>query len=673
MGKLVPFKLPPGVNLKDAPYASKGRWNGGNFYRFIAGFPEKLGGWAAIVQGSGSAAMYGATRGMLAWRDNNQNIRVGLGTSLKLYHFYNNILTDITPFRLIRTGSLTNPVSTTNASKTVTVAHTAHGLSTNDVVVLTAASAVGGITLAGNYLITVVDANTYTVPSAVAANATAGPGGGTVTYSYTRKGLSSPFSTTSGSAVVTVTDAGHGASNNDFTTFAGSTAVAGLTIAGEYQISNVTANTYTITALGNANATAIGGGSPTVQYDLSGGFQDSTAGQGWGVGTYGGGTYGTFQTASYILQCRTWSLAAYGQQLLANPYGGTIYYWDPTMGGRALPLYNAPTTCLGILVTQERFLIALGPNGSVMQIAWPDQNDDTAWTVTATNTANAGRNLQGGSILVGGVTLRAGVSVLWSNNTAFQHLYTGDDFIFDTRGITNGAGLIGPLAAVAFDNNAYWMSDADFWRSDGAYAEPLESDDVRDFVFKNINTVQAAKCVAGVSRAKREIWFFYPSAASAEIDSYVIYSVDQKCWSQGSLQRTSWIDRDLVGNPMAVDLAGNIYNHETGVDNNGAAMDSILTSAPTDIEDGDENMDILGIIPDFQRQTGNVALSLLTSNYPGDAQTAEGPYTSAVGAGRLDTRAAGKLAAFKLESNALGGDWRLGTPRLDVQPQGARR
>jgi hypothetical protein len=218
------------------------------------------------------------------------------------------------------------------------------------------------------------------------------------------------------------------------------------------------------------------------------------------------------------------------------------------------------------------------------------------------------------------------------------------------------------------------MSDRDFWSWNGS-TSPLPSDDIRDYVFTNINKLYFSKCFAGMNRAKNEVWFFYCSATSTEIDSYVIYHISQQCWSIGTMQRTCWTDADYFPLPITGDASGAMYFQEVGTDAAGQPLDVNLTFAPVDISSGNANVDVFGFIPDFERLSGNLNVTINTRYYPQDANQVSGPYvvTANDSAPRIDVRADGKMVGFELDSNVIGGDFRLGVPRVDFQPSGARR
>jgi hypothetical protein len=682
-----PMYMVPGVCKVDSNYSlgqpfnfiegryAKGRYAAGNYYRFTAGFPEKLGGWISFL----TTGLVGITRAVRPWLDYNSLVEVGIGTESHLYTYVNNTLTDITPKNLIKVGTLTGPFTTSNGQSTVAVADTGNKLVNGDWVYLNAAATVGGLTIDGYYIVSsVVQGTGYNINAGALATSNA-TGGGTTAYAYPRYNLTNPFATQIGLPTVTVTDANHDATTGDYVTFSGATAYEGLTISGQYQVTVLTANTYTITASGNATGTgAGGGGTVSVVHNISFETELLSVSIPYGSGSYGIGPYGYGFSAQSIGQMN-WSLCAYGNLLLACPIGGTIYMYDPSQGGVAFPVLNAPTGVQAMLVTPERFVVALGNSTSLQQISWADQSVITDWTSTAANTANSGRTLQGGSKMIGGIPVSPGVSLFWSDKCCFGLNYTGDSEVYNSPLLADNTGLLATNACVAEGGVAYWMSDKDFWTFNGT-VQSLPSDDIRDSVFSQVNTtainlLYRNKTCCGMNRSKREVWFFYVSQVATEIDSYVIYHIDQQCWSTGMLQRTAWVDSELFASPIAADAVGNIYSHESGVDANGSAMDSWVQTGPIDLSNGETSIDVMGFTPDFERLAGTVNLTVLTRYYPQDTDTDNGPY--AITAGDVDplvdVRADGRMVAALFTSNQIGGDWRLGLIRFDIKPAGARR
>lgn len=674
----------PGVCKVDSAYsnsikaayastgAAYGRFTDMLNSRFIAGRPEKLGGYAlnTIQQ------LTGVCRGEKDWRDYNQNLYCAFGTHEKLQVLSNGILIDITPFRAIITSTLTNPL-TTNATTTVEVTHTAHGLSTGDYVQLTAANVVDNVQVAGTYFITKVDANNYDITVPAAATGSSSSAGGVVSYVYYRVTISNPLTTVSGSNIVTVAQTNHGAQVGDFVTISNATAVNGITLSGEYVIQSTTTDTYTVIGPNVASGSGTGGGTPNFQYDISIGNINSGALMGYGLGGYSQGGYSQSTSSNFITPARTWCLDNYGQQLLASPYAGTIYVWDPSTyasnNGRAYPLYGAPATVLAMFITPERFVMALGTTGNYLVVQWPDQSDYTNWVPSTTNTADI-RTLQIGSYIVGGVAARDGTSLVLTNNCCYAFNYSGDQYIYDSTSVGRNSGLIGPLAIGALGGAAYWMGPNEFWTWNGGI-QPLPSDDIRDYVYGNINKQQLAKCFAVTTTAKKEVTFYYCSAGSIEIDRNVTFHIDQGCWSINIKSRTSQVDALIFPYPISADFNGNIWNEEFGNDANGAAMDAYVTFNPTDIMKGGKNIDLTGFKPDFERQSGDLLLTVLTSTYPDDPPVVNGPFTLSANDAvpLLDLRIGTKMVGYQVESNTIGGDYRLGLCQADVSPAGDRR
>jgi hypothetical protein len=691
---LQPIYCAPGICKINSLYASgkqfgygngrigTGRYTDGTGHRFVAGFPEKIGGWV-----SGAAtAMVGRPNFVVDFRDATGANHLCIGTSSHLYTYNGTTFTDITPYRYFNAGTLTNPLTIVNNNVQVTVTDSNSYLTVGQWIFI-GSYAVGGIVINGWYQVTNSTPGTsFTFNLPFAPSSGGGSGlGGTLIYQYpTTKLGTNPFATTNTSKTVTVTHNAHGATTGDYVQFSGATTFNNVTISGEYQLTVVNANSYTIQSATTANANGSGGGTNViVSYDVTMTPFQIGAGTAYGSGLYGVGPYGySLSTVTTLVQ--GWTLAAYGIDVMAAPIGGTIYHYSSTAGGRAFPLLNAPATVNAIFVTPERFIFALGINGNGLQMAWPDQSDPTNWTPTATNTANSGRTLQGGDYFIGGLAVANGVSLMWTNKTAFLAQYVGGNTVYSTPILADGAQIISPSSMTVHGGVVYWQSDHDFWMYNGTVSR-LPSDDIRDYVFTTendtegiqfpgINTSYQGLATCYANRAKQEVWFHYPDASSNDNNRYIIYHTDQQIFSIGvNVPRTAGIDSHLFNSPYATDLSGNIWQHEVGVDAAGAALDFNLTSSPIDISNGENGMDVMGFIPDVERITGSLSLTIYTQQYPEDTPTADGPYTmSPDSPGRQDLRSDGKLVSFRLDSNGIGYDIRWGLMRLDIKPANAR-
>lgn len=696
---LVPIAPAPGVCFSAADYAvgkdnafigsggasyrqGTGRWVNALNMEFVAGYPQKIAGWTQAVQ----VPMTGIPRVNENWRGNDGLARQAIGTTNHLYVWQAGVSTDITPLQPIAIGTLSAPFTTTNHSTTVVVADTAARLVNGDWVFLKAATATGGYLVNGWYQVSsFVSGTGYDITIPVAADNTGG-GGGTTNFEYPRVSLSNPFTTTLGSNVVQVTDDSHGQIAGNYVIFSGASAINGVTPNGEYPIASIVdANNYTIVVSGPAaTGSGTGGGTVSTIYLVQVHQVTNTALPVWGqTGVVWGAVGDNWGTSN--VQVATlpdgWTLAAYGSQMLACPVGGTIYIYDPAIGGRAYPLLNAPTQIQAMFVTPERFVVALGTVSSPLQMAWSDQNDYTQWVTTATNTANTGRNLIGGSYFVGGCAVTTGLSLVWTDKCMFEMSYTGGQEIYNTPLLGDNCGLNSPWAFCVEGGVAYWQSDQDWWTANGPSPSVLPSDDIRASVYQAVGTQQAGinrqqlgKCAAMLDRAKRQVRFFFPSQNASENDGGMIYHYDSQSWSPLGFGRSCGTDSNILPTPMSCDQTGLLYYDETGTDANGASLPWMIQMAEADISNGDRNVDIFGFIPNFQYLTGSCSFVGLAEYYPDDASfQMDGPWPMTAITQRQDLRLDGKLFAFSLSGGGIGANVRLGIGRLDIQPSGARR
>ena len=585
MGELQAVSFKAGVVKDETELAAKNYWTDSDRIRFVRGLPQKLGGWVIRTM---SATFNGICRGLLAWQDNSNNLRVGIGTHTKLYSLSGETLTNITPAK--ETGALTNPFTTTSGSTTVGVADLAHVLFVGDFVNYSDASAVGGITIDGDYVVaTVVDVDNYTIEHSAAASSTAGPGGGTVNFIY----------------------------------------------------------------------------------DISIGREDTVAGGGYGVGGYGQGTYGTPRSGvSILLPPRTWSLEQFSERLVACPRQGSIYEWDLNTANRAALLSNAPINNTGILVTEERHLVALGADGDRLLVKWADQDSNNVWAPSDQNTAGS-RKVTGGSQILFGLRTR-GTNLIFTDAAVWAMTFIGGLDVFGFATVAGGAsGIIAPQAACETDGIVYWMGLADFYMFDGVVRRVPNSKDIRRFVFDNLNTLQRDKCFCGLNTLFSEIWFFYPTTTN-EITRYVKYNYDDRAWDVGALTRTAMIDLGVFDIPILAGTDGNLRNHETGTEDDTSAMNEFIISGPFQVGDGNYNFDVFSMVPDFKGLTGSVKVTLLTREYPQDGEEQVDVGTVTATTTRIDTRASGRQGRVKFASSIVGSDWRQGTIRFDWARAGER-
>jgi hypothetical protein len=488
------------------------------------------------------------------------------------------------------------------------------------------------------------------------------------------------YTTSNGSSSVNVNIASHGASVGDFYEALTAASANNVTISGEYTVTTVVdANNFTITASTQANASGSFGNGVNWELLLPVGTADNEYLQGYGSGPYGGGPYGQSGGSSYAVLCRLWFIDNWGEFMLACPRGGAIYQWQPSSGTgtRASALTNAPTLNNAMLVAlPQQQVIALGTNQGVaaqdpMLIAWSDVGNNTVWTASATNQAGTYR-LPRGSKIVGAVGSPLAI-LIWTNEGLWLMQYVGLPFVYSFTQVGFGCGLIAPKAAASTPFGVFWMEeDANFFAYNGSVV-PLDCT-VRDQVYGNLNTLQLDKIFAALNSAWNEVFWFYPSLSSTEIDSYVKYNYVEKVWDYGKLIRTAWEDHENFSVPMATDANSYLYNHETGVDADGAPMDSWAQTGYLALAEGDQFASLTRLDPDFASFAGPLNFTAFAVDYPNsDTPVQVGPFTVTPGTTPYVTlRARGRGIALKLESNVLGGNFRMGDLRAKIAPAGRR-
>ena len=612
------LEFKPGVDRENTRYTSEGGWYECDKIRFRQGTPEKIGGWQRIS----AATFLGVCRSLWNWITLGSQNLIGVGTHLKFYIENGGAYNDITPIRA--TVSLTNPFTTT----------------------------------------------------------------------------------TSNPRVVTVVDTAGGFINEDFVTFSGASAVGGVTIAGEYQITLVTTGTsYTIQIATDATSAATGGGSVTAAYQINVGAGFVVPLVGWGASSWGSGTWGVGGTS--ISPIRLWSQSNFGEDLVFGPRGGAIYFWDTTSGltSRAVTLQSTAPSGNTVPIVQDiilvsdinRFMFAFGCNAvgtaskDPMLVRWSDQEDITEWTPAATNQAG-GLQLSSGSEIVAAHQARQEVLV-WSDSALYALQYVGAPVVWGAQLVGENISIISPNAVAYANGTAYWMGIGKFYKYDGR-THPLKCN-LRKFIFNDFNSQQYDQICAGTLEDHNEIWWFYCSADATVIDRYVVYNYLDDIWYYGTMGRTAWLDSGLRNFPLAATYSNNLVNQEEGVDDNeleeSAAIAAYAETAEFDLDDGHQFSFIWRVLPDitFDGSTVDSPTATMTllpmqnsgSGYNSPASVGgsnSGTITrSAVlpiekFTGHLNTRVRGRQMVMKIESTGVGVTWQLGSPRLDMRPDGRR-
>jgi hypothetical protein len=673
--------------------------------RFRFGFPEKIGGW----EPTSPNYFLGTCRALHPWVSLEGDRYLGVGTHLKYYINEGGAYEDITPIRL------------TTSAGDVTFDASANTLSSGVDAVVTTIPLTSGSGFPDTGIIQ-IGSETISYALLVGNNLT-----GCVRGFNGSTAASHSSSAAVKCSTIIVTDTAHGALEHDFVTFSGGAtlgdAVTANVLNQEYQIFYIkNDNSYYINARAVASIQSItttdglsnsyvfattsdsgnGGSSVVGAYQINTGLDTTITGTGWNAGSWSRGTWGS--GASLLvsgLTLRIWSHDNFGEDLLINVRDGDIFYWDKTNGldTRAVKLSSlagaatTPTIAKQVLVSdRDRHVIAFGCDSELnpgvqdpLLIRFSDQESLTEWNSTATNTAGDLR-LGSGSEIITAVETRQQVLV-FTDVSLHAMQFLGPPFTFGITTLSENITIAGPLAAIAVEDQVFWMGAEEFYVFGGAVQRlPCT---IRDYVFSNINSGQLEKVTAGTNTAFSEVWWFYPSASSTENDSYVVFNYQQQIWYYGSLNRTCWLDRGVESLPIAAASDQVLYYQEIGFDDGSTrpatGIDAYIESSQISLGEGDQFAFLKRMIPDLTfrdstNESPQATMTLKARNFPGgtylqsNSKSVEKTATVPVEqfTDQVHVRLRGRSFAFKIQTTETGTTWRLGSPRVDVQPDGMR-
>ena len=711
------LRFAPGLNKQVTATGGEGQWVNGDNIRFRYGKPEKMGGWSQL----GSVGMTGRNTAIHHFINTSGIKYAALGTNRILYAYSGGIFYDIHPIK--STTTLTNAFSTTNGSKTVTITFSsAHNINKFDIILLdnfttiTNSGFVSGDFDDNKFMVTSVPTDT-TLTIEMDSNESgsgASTSGGIRVRHYYPVGPAVEVASTGWSL-----GSWGGSKTGQFTSTLSSSinaSVTSLTMASSTSFPSsgtVLIGTELITYTGNSGGTLSGltrgaNGTTAASHSSGATVTDASNFFAWNASTSG----------DIITAPGLWSLDNFGNKLIATINGGEAFEWDSNPTGatstRATIITGAPTaSAFSLVSTPDRHLLFFGTETTIgtkstqdpMFVRFSSQEDINTYTPSATNTAGTQR-LADGSKIVGAIRGRDAIYV-WTDTALFTMRFVGPPFTFSFQQVGTNCGLIGQNAAVEVDGTAYWMSENGFFR----YSGRLESLPclVEDHVFDDINTTPKQHINAGLNNLFGEVIWFYPNSGSGTVNRMVAYnyldsSPERPVWTVGTLARTAWQDSAVFGKPHATeydpdaetpdsdvnyvhgntDVVSTYYEHETGLNQikggSTTAISASIESGDFDIGqqglagDGEFMMKIRRVLPDFLAQTGDAKVTLNLRDFPNDtrASSSLGPFTINSSTKKIDTRARARSISLKVENDSTSQFWKLGTFRIDYQPDGRR-
>lgn len=395
---------------------------------------------------------------------------------------------------------------------------------------------------------------------------------------------------------------------------------------------------------------------------------------GYGAYHYDVEDYGDARSQSGLLfNTNSFSFDNFGEILLfCCPSDGRIFQWNPnTANVIATPVSGAPTNCAGVMVTNERHVVALGAGGDPRKIQWSSRETLSTWTPAATNTAGDLQIPTGGRV-ISAVKWQTDIIIFTDTGVARMY-YTGSPFIYGIQDAGTNCKAISPRTVVAADSFLCWMGENSFFIFDGAVKEI--KCEVHDFVYDNINSPYRKTSCGGHNSNFNELWFFFPVGTDQLTpNKYVIWNYIENVWSIGSMDRGCWLDQGVFDFPTACDSAGFVYEHDSTTLNNSENLGSAVpyaTSGPIEIGVGDNYVQCNQIIPDEEAGTlPGVVLSFTGRFTPLGAETDFGSFTFE-NDGYTDARFSARQVKMKVtgDTDQL---FKVGNIRLDVKKRGRR-
>jgi hypothetical protein len=709
------LRFQPGFNKQVTATGGEGQWVGGDYVRFRYGSPEKVGGWAQL----GDITLTGRTVAMHQFVNSDGIKYSALGTNRILYVYSGGAFYDITPLKSTTTIS-GSAFTTTQSDATVTITFgSAHNISKYDIVLLDNFSSATNSNFSSSdfddyvfMVATVPSSTTITIEMGSNESGSGASGSGTirVKHYYSIGPAVEESAAGWGLGLWGGTALGAGSSTLDGALTSGSSSIV-LDDSGSFPASGtVVINDERIAYTTNTSGTDTLSG-------LTRGSDNTTAASHLDAATVTNASdytkWGASQTGDIVTAPGMWSLDNFGNKLIATISDGATFEWNSNATGatstRATIVSGAPTaTQFTVVSTPDRHLVCFGTETTIgttstqddMYIRWSSQESLTTWTPTSTNTAGTQR-IADGTRIVGAIRGRD-VIYIWTDTALFIMKFVGPPFTFSFQQVGTNCGLIGQNAAVEVDGSAYWMSENGFFR----YTGQLQSLPclVEDYVYDGLADVPRQHIYAGLNNLFGEVTWFYPGSGAASNNRSVTYNYmdstgERPVWTTSSLARSTWADSAIFGKPHGTEYdssatsdatVGNTdgvttyFEHETGTNQIKAGT---TTGISASIESGDFDLDQKGlagdgefmlkirrVIPDFLTQTGDARVTLNLKNYPTDSQASSslGPFTTTTSTTKIDTRARARAISLKVDNTSTTQHWKLGTFRLDIQPDGRR-
>ena len=731
---LVDFKLLPGIDKQQTQVGAERRWVDCDNVRFRYGLPEKIGGWSSLI--TDTIVGVARSQFPFVDLDGNRYVAIGTDKFLLIYfegqlYDITPLATTISSATFTFNGTTTITITTSAAHGLL-----AGDIILFDAVTLPGGTGLANSDFEDKLfqVITVPTAVTFTITfTSTGSSATGGTvdlkpyasvGPAAQTYGY-GFGVGNFGGTVSGVATTDLDGTlGDNTSGTTGTTIAVTSATGFPAAGGTIIVSDTPAvdgELIDYTAVSTNDLTvitrAVDGSDRSAHVDETI-ISNATNYAGWGAAV---------AASTVSLEPGLWSLDNFGDVLLATIANGKTYTWDASIAARfttrastgttSYITTSAPTASRVMMMSPvTRHLVLFGTETTIgtastqddMFVRFSDQETINTFTPTATNSAGSQR-LQDGTKIMGALKAKDNI-LIWTDTSLYTMKHVGAPFTFGFEQVGTNCGLIGRNAVVEIDGVAYWMSSKGFFLYDGTVKSLTCS--IEDYVYDDCDTTKGQQMCAAINNLFTEVVWYYPTQGASYNDRYAVYNYGESAggkipggvWYPGTEARTSWMLAKIYPNPHSTKFDSTAtgtfpsiigetglgqtvyYEQEVGtnqINPNGSstAIAGSLESYDFDLGDyfkdagaGQFYLSISRFLPDFKTLAGTATVTLKLKRFPASTATSSvySPFSVTSSSTQFNTRARGRFASVKIDNSAVDDNWRFGTMRLDLKPDGMR-
>ncbi len=635
---------------------------------------------------SGSATLNGTCRAQWAGRLGGASDIAGayylFGTNAGLYAQYRATRYNITPFAGQTNDYLSDdPLTTVNASTTLLVDYTSHGLTVGDQVTIFGASDVGGIDADSdingvNYLVSATPTiDSFTVEMAVSATSDETAGGTIVSVKASRftAEIDNPIETLNGSATVTFNYTSHGLTSGDRVRLAGLATTGGIPLGelnAEHIITVVDVDSFTFTVSTSATVDVTGGGADVKIFTpMAAGNENQTFKSGFGAGLFGRGTFGTNRFSSTTPSFpRISSFDNFGNRFVycAGDYdegdGQKIYEWDGDRTLAPTPMIGAPTNCNWVAVVANQVVALCGTN---IIIGLTDPATGLAqWPEIPSNSPFGDViPVQRATRLLSVVSLGEKSAIVFAPEPLLLRLVGG---VWDLIELGNEFPIVAPAAYCRFQDGIMWHGqDGNYYFCNGGAVRKMLNRQNGEYVRGNVNQAAIWTTFLMQDQKHDQFWHYYPAGSSLNPSEYVIYSPFSESYTTGEQIKTSAQRPNVIDAQFYTTDRSDIYTSFT----------TEATSFPWSAKsaffylDPERRFKVTRLWPDSVI-TGSVNVTIKGKDHAQDAEKNYGTYVIDPSTTSMTVRAAARLISLEFSGDQ---GFTLPNLKMKVQPMGTRR